>query len=59
MKEVSRIYKYKYDVYYENGEEIDKYVHIARLNWKFTSQDIEWINKEIGPHDFSLYDSDS
>lgn len=51
--------KYNYIGHHESAEEIDGYVRTARLNWKFTSQDIEWINKEIGPHDFSLYDSNS
>ena len=45
--------------HHENAEEIGEHVRTARLNWKFTSQDIEWINKEIGPHDFSLFNSNS
>lgn len=56
MKQQSR---YNYVGHYENAEEMDKYVRTARLNWKFTSQDIEWINKEIRPHDFSFLDTNS
>ena len=51
--------KYNYIGHHENAEEKDEYIRTARLNWKFTSQDIEWINKEIGPHDFSLFNSNS
>ena len=51
--------KYNYIGHHESAEEIDEYVRTARLNWKFTSQDIEWINKEIGPHDFSLLNTNS
>lgn len=51
--------KYNYVGHYENTEEMDKHIRKARLNWKFTSQNIEWINKETGPHDFSLLDSNS
>lgn len=51
--------KYNYVGQYESTEEMDERVHTARLNWKFTSQDIKWINKEIGPHDFSLFDPDA
>lgn len=51
--------KYNYVGHYESAEEMDEHIRVARLNWKFASQDIEWINKEIGPHDFSLLDSNS
>lgn len=51
--------KYNYAGHYESVEEMDEHIRIARLNWKFTSQDIEWITKEIGPHDFSLLDTNS
>ena len=51
--------KYNYVGHCENAEEMDEHIRMARLNWKFTSQDIEWINMEIGPHDFSLLDSNS
>lgn len=51
--------KHSYVGQHKNAEEMDEYVHTARLNWKFTSQDIEWINKEIGPHDFSLLNTNS
>lgn len=56
---VKQQFKYNYVVHRENAEEMDDHVRPERLNWKFTSQDIEWINKEIGPHDFSLLDSNS
>ena len=29
------------------------------LPWTFTEKDIEWINMEIGPYDFSLYNKHS
>ena len=51
--------KYNYVGHYESAKEMDERVRPERLNWKFVSQDIVWINKEIEPHDFSLLDSNS